>query len=72
MEDEGGAYLDRPGNSNKMDAQSDSSSFSTDPLSDDASYKTPQVRSSYILFCSIITHKVNGCNFFFSQFSLSI
>lgn len=51
MEDEGGAYLDRPGNSNKMDAQSDSSSFSTDPLSDDASYKTPQVRSSHsVLF----------------------
>ena len=41
LDEEGGGYL---GGSNKMDTQSDSSSFSTDPLSDDASYKTPQVR----------------------------
>ena len=44
LDEEGvGGYL---GGNNKMDTQSDSSSFSTDPLSDDASYKTPQVKLS--------------------------
>ena len=42
LDEESGAFLDRAGN-NKMDTQSDSSSFSTDPLSDDASFKTSQV-----------------------------
>ena len=44
LDEESGGYLDRAGN-NKMDAQSDSSSFSTDPLSDDTSFKASQVSS---------------------------
>ena len=44
LDEESGGYLDRAGN-NKMDTQSDSSSFSTDPLSDDTSFKASQVSS---------------------------
>ena len=47
LDEESGGYLDRAGN-NKMDTQSDSSSFSTDPLSDDTSFKASQVSSPTI------------------------